>query len=170
MSDAEKTKSGGDNQFLTFSLSDQLFGIDILDVKEILEYGGITRIPLVPDYIRGVLNLRGNVVPVIDLKARFDWGTSEESKLTCIVIVEASADNETTELGIMVDAVNEVSNLSEDEIQATPNFGAKIRLDFISSIGKKDDKFVIILDVDNVLSIEELSQLNESLQTVAEKD
>jgi len=146
-------------QCLTFCLKSEVFGIEILRVKEILEYGNITPIPLVPDYIRGVLNLRGNVVPIIDLTARFGLEKSSITKLSCIIIVEARTENETIDMGIVIDAVNEVLNFDKEEIEETPSFGTKIRTDFINGMGKVDEKFIILLNVDKILDVEELSQL-----------
>jgi purine-binding chemotaxis protein CheW len=147
-------------QFLTFMLQEEMFGLNILPIKEIIEYGKITRVPMVPDYVRGVINLRGNVVPVIDLPVRFGWPSSEVGKRTCIVIIEVDDGGDKLEIGIVIDSVNEVLDIDAKDIGAPPSFGAKLRTDFISGMGKVREEFIILLNVDKVLSIEEISLLN----------
>lgn len=150
-----------EEQFLTFSLGKEMFAIGILNIKEILEYGQITAVPMMPDFIRGVINLRGAVVPVVDLSARFAGQQSDISKRTCIVILEIRAEEGHQDIGVVVDAVSEVLEIPSSEIEPAPAFGAKIRADFIAGMGKIDSKFVIILDVDSVLSVDELAVLSQ---------
>ena len=151
------------SQYLTFALSGEMFAVGILNVKEIIEYGSLTEIPMMPSFIRGVINLRGSVVPVIDLAARFGGKSAEAGKRTCIVIVEVSDEigDQTSrhDIGIMVDAVSEVLDIPGSEIEPPPTFGARIRADFIFGMGKVAGKFVIILNIDKVLSIEEIAEL-----------
>jgi purine-binding chemotaxis protein CheW len=147
------------SQYLTFSLGGEMFAVGILNVKEIIEYGHLTEIPMMPAFIRGVINLRGSVVPVIDLSARFGGKTTEVSRRTCIVIVEVSDGEMRHDIGIMVDAVSEVLDIPASEIEPPPSFGAKIRADFIFGMGKVSGKFVIILNIDKVLSVEEIAML-----------
>ena len=147
------------SQYLTFSLGGEMFAVGILNVKEIIEYGHLTEIPMMPIFIRGVINLRGSVVPVIDLSARFGGKTTEVSRRTCIVIVEVSDGEMRHDIGIMVDAVSEVLDIPAGEIEPPPSFGAKIRADFIFGMGKVSGKFVIILNIDKVLSVEEIAML-----------
>lgn len=146
-------------QYLTFMLSGEVFAIGILNIKEIIEYGQLTEVPRMPEFIRGVINLRGAVVPVIDLGSRFGKPASLVSRRTCIVIIEIEHEGEHQVVGVMVDAVNEVLDISATEIEPAPSFGAKIRTDFIRGMGKVDGKFVIILEVDHVLSLDEMSSL-----------
>ena len=146
-------------QYLTFMLSGEVFAIGILSIKEIIEYGQLTEVPRMPASIRGVINLRGSVVPVIDLAARFGKTPSNVSRRTCIVIIEIEHENEHQVVGVMVDAVNEVLDIPAGEIEPAPSFGARIRADFIRGMGKVDGKFVIILNVDHVLSLEEMADL-----------
>lgn len=148
---------GDESQYLIFTLRKEMFAIEILNIKEILEYNQLTRVPMMPDYIRGVINLRGAVVPVVDLSARFGEKQSDVSKRTCIVIVEVTTHEGRLDIGVMVDAVSEVLEISNTEIEPPPNFGARIRADFIAGMGKVDDNFVIVLNVNSVLSVEELS-------------
>lgn len=149
----------GAQQYLTFSLSGEMFAVGILHVKEIIEYGNLTEIPMMPAFIRGVINLRGAVVPVIDLTARFEGRRSEVGRRTCIVIVEVREGEFTHDIGIMVDAVSEVLEIPGSEIEPPPAFGAKIRTDFILGMGKVGGKFVIVLNIDRVLSVEEIGAL-----------
>jgi purine-binding chemotaxis protein CheW len=146
-------------QYLTFSLGGEVFALGILNVKEIIEFGNITEIPMMPAFIRGVINLRGAVVPVIDLSARFGGPASTVSRRTCIVIVELGEGEERQDLGVIVDAVNEVLEIPRTEIEPPPSFGAKIRADFIQGMGKVEGHFVIILNVDRVLSPQEITML-----------
>lgn len=146
-------------QFLTFLLGDETFAIDILSIKEIIEFRNLTTVPLMPDCVRGVLNLRGAVVPVLDLQGRFGRAASQVGKRTCIVIVELNASHGRQVIGVLVDAVNEVLDIAHDAIEPPPAFGARIRTDFIHGIGKVDEKFVILLDVDQVFSVDELAAL-----------
>ena len=147
------------SQYLTFALGGEMFAVGILNVKEIIEYGNLTEIPMMPTFIRGVINLRGSVVPVIDLAARFGGSPAELGKRTCIVIVEVADADTQHDIGIMVDAVSEVLDIPASEIEPPPSFGAKIRADFIFGMGKVNGKFVIILNINKVLSIEEIAQL-----------
>lgn len=146
-------------QYLTFLLGGEMFAIEILNIKEIIEYGQLTEVPLMPKFVRGVINLRGSVVPVIDLSVRFGRHGTEITKRTCNVIIETSAEGEAIDVGIVVDAVSEVLEISAAEIEPPPSFGAKIRADFISGMGKVNGRFVIILDVNKVLSVDEMATL-----------
>jgi purine-binding chemotaxis protein CheW len=145
------------NQYLTFLLGEEMFAIGILSIREIIEYGVVTDVPLTPAFIRGVLNLRGAVVPVVDLSARFGRQARDNTKRTCIVIVEVKSAKGSQEMGVVVDAVSEVLDISHDNIEPPPEFGARIRTDFIRGMGKIDGKFVIVLDLDRVLSIDEVA-------------
>lgn len=149
--------AGEANQYLTFTLGGEMFAVGILNVKEIIEYGSLTEIPMMPAFIRGVINLRGAVVPVIDLSARFGGKTAEIGRRTCIVIVEVQQEEGRHDIGIMVDAVSEVLEIAGSEIEPAPAFGARIRADFIDGMGKVGGKFVIILDIMRVLSVDEMA-------------
>lgn len=155
------TIQGSDvHQHLTFSLGGEMYAMRILNVKEIIEYGQLTEIPMMPAFIRGVINLRGAVVPVIDLSSRFGNEPTQVGKRTCIVIAELGDDQGGQDVGVMVDAVSEVLDIPSGEIEPAPAFGAQIRTDFIDGIGKVDGRFVILLNVRNVLSIEEMATLS----------
>jgi purine-binding chemotaxis protein CheW len=148
-------------QYLTFMLGGEMFSISILCIKEIIWYAGVTEVPMMPACIRGVINLRGAVVPVMDLSARFGKPTTPVSKNTCIVIieVETQVEGERQNMGIVVDAVQAVLEIPSAEIEPAPSFGAKIRTDFIEGIGKVNGKFVILLNVNQVLSSEEIGAM-----------
>jgi len=146
-------------QYLTFMLGGEVYAMGILAIKEIIEYGNLTEIPRMPEFIRGVINLRGAVVPVVDLGARFGKRTTDITRRTCIVIIEVVQGEESHDIGVMVDAVNEVLEISAAEIEPAPSFGADIRADFIDGMGKIDDRFVVILDVNQVLSVDEMASL-----------
>jgi purine-binding chemotaxis protein CheW len=146
-------------QYLTFMLGGEIYAMGILAIKEIIEYGNLTEVPRMPGFIRGVINLRGAVVPVIDLGARFGKQATNITRRTCIVIIEVANGEETQDVGVMVDAVNEVLEISANEIEPAPSFGANIRADFIDGMGKINGKFVIILNIHQVLSVEEMATL-----------
>ena len=146
-------------QYLTFLLGGEMFAVGILNVKEIIEYGNVTEIPMMPAFIRGVINLRGAVVPVIDLAARFGGAQSTAGKRSCIVIVEVSEGEFRHDIGILVDAVSEVIEIPGSEIEPPPSFGARIRADFIQGMGKVAGRFVILLNIVKVLSVDEIAML-----------
>lgn len=146
-------------QYLTFMLGGEMFAIGILGIKEIIQYAGLTEVPMMPECIRGVINLRGAVVPVMDLAARFGKPAAAITKRTCIVIVEIAAEGERQDMGVVVDAVNAVLEIPASEIEPAPAFGTRIRTDFIEGMGKLNGKFVILLNVNRVLSVEEISVL-----------
>jgi purine-binding chemotaxis protein CheW len=160
---AEQEQEQG--QYLTFMLGGEIFAIGILHIKEIIEYGTLTAVPMMPEYIRGVINLRGAVVPVVDLSARFGRKSMDVSRRTCIVIIEVMNEDVQQDIGVVVDMVNEVLEIPESEIEPGPSFGAKIRADFIGGMGKVDGKFVIILNVDKVLSVDELANIAHATGT-----
>lgn len=145
------------SQFLTFTLGEEVFALDIRTVREIIQYGPMTTVPLMPAFVRGVINLRGAVVPVIDLQARFGRAGAEVGKKTCIIIFDAERDGERTELGLLVDAVSEVVEIAADMIEPPPNFGASVRRDFIRGMGKHGGRFVILLEPDRAFDVEEMA-------------
>lgn len=149
-------------QFLTFNLADETFAVDITRVKEVLEYTEMTKVPRTPPFMCGVINLRGSVVPVVDMRQKFGMPKIERTVNTCIIIVEVAMDNQKTVLGAMADSVKEVMNLEPDQIEPPPRIGTKLRTDFIRGMGKQDDQFIIILDTDRVFSTEELGIMNDA--------
>lgn len=153
---------GEQGQYLTFSLRNEMFGIGILSIKEILEYGRLTTVPMTPDFIRGVINLRGAVVPVVDLAARFNGKVSDITKRSCIVIIEVATEGGKLDIGVVVDAVSAVLEIPDTEIEPPPAFGAKVKTDFIRGMGKVEGSFVILLDVDRILSVDELTIISQT--------
>ncbi len=146
-------------QYLTFMLSGETYAIGILRIKEIIQYGQLTEVPRMPAFIRGVINLRGAVVPVIDLSARFCKPPTAIGRRNCIIIIEVTTGVETHNVGVMVDAVNAVLEIPSSEIEPTPTFGTSIHADFIAGMGKVNGKFVIILNIQQVLSMDDMAAL-----------
>jgi purine-binding chemotaxis protein CheW len=156
-------------QYLTFFLADEEYAIGIQKVKEIMEYTTVTKVPKVPEWIRGVINLRGSVVPVVDLPARFGLEDRAVTKTTCIVIVEVEQDSERTVMGVIVDAVNQVIDFTPADIEKPPAFGTRVRLDYLFGMGKLGKKFALILNIDRVLSNSELLTVS-ALQAAANEE
>lgn len=155
--DKAAPSAGQDNQYLTFTLGEELYALAIPGIKEIIEFGQLTVVPLMPDYVRGVINLRGAVVPLVDLAARFGQPRSTIGRRSCTVIIEVrAADGERQVFGLLVDAVSAVLDIPPEAIEPPPSFGSRIRTEFISGMARIDDRFVIALDVDHVLSVEDM--------------
>ena len=156
---AQEAASDNITQYLTFMLNTEVYGINILSIKEIIDYGDITRVPMMSEFIAGVINLRGSVVPVVDLALRFSKRPSARTKRSSIVILEVSYEEQIMEIGITVDVVNEVLGILSSEIEPAPSFGTKIRTDFISGMGKVEDQLLVLLDIESILLIDEISAL-----------
>ena len=148
-------------QYLTFTLGEEVFAMDIRTVREIIQHGVMTVVPLMPKFVRGVINLRGAVVPVIDLQSRFGRATTVVGKKTCIIIFDASRSGEKTELGLMVDAVSEVIEILPSQIEPPPQFGSSIQREFIRGMGKVYGDFIVILEPERALDIDDMAQLVE---------
>lgn len=148
-------------QYLTFYLGEEVFAMDIRTVREIIQHASMTVVPLMPSFVRGVINLRGAVVPVIDLQSRFGRASACIGKKTCIVIFDASRQGEKQELGLMVDAVSEVIDIADTNIEPTPTFGTSIAREFIRGLGRVDKDFIAIIDTDKALSIDDMTALVE---------
>jgi purine-binding chemotaxis protein CheW len=145
------------NQYLTFMLSEEIFAIDIRKVREVLEYTTVTKVPRTPPFMRGVINLRGGVVPVVDMRLKFAMEATDMTVNTCIIIAEILIDDETTVLGMLADSVQEVIELEPSQVEPPPRMGTRLRTDFIRGMGKREGEFLIILDVDKVFSAEEIA-------------
>jgi purine-binding chemotaxis protein CheW len=146
-------------QYLGFYIADEEYAIGILRVKEILEYDTITKVPGTPPSIRGVINLRGSVVPVVDLALKFGLPASPITKRTCIVVVEVDLDGERTVMGVMADAVSQVMDLGAADIEPPPAFGTRVHMDHLLGMGKAGKKFILLLDIDRILSVNELMEM-----------
>lgn len=158
-------------QYLTFKLGDEIFATDVAKVREVLDFTTITKIPRTPDFMSGVINLRGNVVPVVDLRLCFEMSKTEKTVNTCVVVVEMLLDGESTVIGALADSVEEVIDLEPDQIEPAPKIGTQIRTDFIKGMGKRDSQFIMILDIDRIFSAEELmavrgAELNKPMAEV----
>ena len=148
-------------QYLTFLLADEEYAISILQVKEIIEYDTVTTVPKTPKWVRGVINLRGSVVPVVDLAAKFGLEPKQVTKTTCIVIIETLFGKQNTTIGIVTDSVSQVMDLTADDIQPVPEFGTRVKVDYLLGMAQLGKKFALLLDVDKVLSTDELLNLND---------
>jgi purine-binding chemotaxis protein CheW len=145
------------SQYLTFKLEDEVFALDIVKVREVLDFTSIAKLPQTPDFMLGVINLRGTVVPVVDMRLKFAMTRTETTVNTCIIIVEIEIDGENNVLGALVDSVQEVLDLDPDQIEPPPRIGTRLNTKFIKGMGKRDNQFVIVLDIDEVFSVDELS-------------
>jgi len=164
MSVAEISQS---TQYLTFKLRDEIFALDISIVREVLDFTTATKVPRTPDFMRGVINLRGSVVPVIDLRLKFGMTVTEKTVNTCIIIVEVLVNNETIVLGVLADAVQEVMDLENDQIEPAPRIGTHLKTDFLKGMGKHKDRFLMLLDIDKVFSSEELAHVRGTEEMAA---
>jgi purine-binding chemotaxis protein CheW len=154
-------------QYLTFKLDNEVFALDVATVREVLDFTTVTKIPRTPEFMRGVINLRGSVVPVVDLRLAFGMSATEKTVNTCIVVVEVCLEGEATIMGALADSVEEVIDLEPDQIQAAPRIGASIKTDFIRGMGKRDTQFLMILDIDRVFSADQLAGLRSSVPLAA---
>ncbi len=146
-------------QYLTFSLGDESFALDVANVREILEFTGVTKVPQTPEFMRGVMNLRGSVVPVVDMRVKLNLPTMEKTVNTCIIVVEVLIEDEKVILGALVDSVQEVIDFEPDQIEPAPRIGTGLKTEFIKGMGKRDEQFIIILDIDKLFSQEELEMV-----------
>lgn len=150
------------NQYLSFKLEDEVYAIDIAKVREVLEFTSVTRVPRTPEFMRGVINLRGGVVPVVDLRMKFNMGRTEKAVNTCVIIVEVELEEESVVIGAMADSVQEVMELDPAQIEPPPKIGTRMNTEFIRGMGKRDEEFIIILDIDRIFSAEELASVQNA--------
>ncbi len=162
MDQAVRAMSDREGKYLTFSLANEEYGIGILKIKEIIGMMPITAVPRTPDFVKGVINLRGKVIPVMDLRLRFGIQEIDYTERTCIIVVEIMAGEGHIEVGIVVDAVSEVMNIKADDIQDAPNFGTRLNTDFILGMAKMEGGVKILLDIDRVLHSSEVSMLQKA--------
>lgn len=148
-------------QYLTFTLDEEVFALSIHKVREVLDFTPVTKVPQTPDFMLGVINLRGSVVPVMDLRLKFGMTRTERTVSTCIIITEVTLDGETMQVGALADSVQEVMELERDQIEPPPRIGTRLKSRFIQGMGKRDGDFVIIIDIDRVFSAEELELAQE---------
>jgi purine-binding chemotaxis protein CheW len=162
MDQAVKAMADKEGKYLTFSLADEEYGISILKIREIIGMMPITTVPQTPEFVKGVINLRGKVIPVIDLRLRFGMDSIDYTERTCIIVVEIESHAAIVQIGIVVDAVSEVLNVNGDDIEETPTFGAKLNTDYILGMAKMEGGVKILLDIDRVLSSEEVANLEKA--------
>ena len=155
-------------QYLTFMIGGEEYAVSLLKVKEIIEYDIVTEIPKTPEWVRGVINLRGNVVPVIDLAVKFRLAPSVPGKLTCIVITDVECEGEATVMGIMADSVRQVIDLKSQDIEVPPTFGTRVKVDYLLGMARSGKKFCLLLDTEKVLSADELLELPDGLSQGSE--
>lgn len=148
-------------QYLSFKLGEEVFALEIGKVLEVLDLTAVTKVPRTPAFMCGVINVRGSVVPVVDLRLKFGMSRTEKTVNTCIIIMEVRVDSETTILGALADSVQEVIDLESEHIEPAPRIGTKLKTEFITGMGKQNDKFIIILDIDKIFSTEELTLVQE---------
>ncbi len=149
-------------KYLTFQLAAEEYGLEILKVQEIIGMMKVTRVPKMPDYVRGVVNLRGKVIPVVDLRLKFSMESQEDTERTCIIVVQIDLAGEQVTMGIIVDEVSEVLDVAENQIEEAPSFGENVSTEFILAVGKIDEKVVMFLDIDKVLSSEDIDLIEEA--------
>ena len=162
MNQAVRAITVKEGKYLTFTLADETYGIGILKVKEIIGMMPVTSVPRTPEFVKGVINLRGKVIQVIDLRLKFSMETIDYTERTCIIVVEIDADDSTTLIGTVVDTVSEVINIKEEEIEEAPAFGAKMNTSYILGMAKMDGGVKILLDIDKVLSSKEIQMLEKA--------
>lgn len=154
------------NQYLTFRLGEEIFAIEIGKVREVLDFSAVTKVPQTPPFMRGVINLRGSVVPVMDMNLKFGRSSTEKTVNTCIIIAEITVDGETTIVGALADSVQEVLDMEPSQIEPAPKIGTKLNTEFIKGMGKTGDTFIMILDIDKVFSGEEMDLIGTTATTV----
>lgn len=157
-------------QYLTFKLADEVFALDVARVREILDFTTVTKVPRTPDFMRGVINLRGNVVPVVDMRLKFGMTMTEKTVDTCIIVTEVAVNGETAVIGNLADSVQEVIDLEHDQIEPAPKIGMSIRTEFISGMGKRNGEFIMILDMDRLFSLEELAAVQNVHDSLRERE
>ena len=162
MNQAVKAITIKTGKYLTFMLAEETYGIGILKVKEIIGMMPITSVPRTPEFVKGVINLRGKVIPVVDLRLKFTMDAADYTDRTCIIVVEIDSDTGTVLIGIVVDAVSEVLNIKAEEIEETPAFGSKLNTDYILGMAKMEGGVKILLDIDKVLSTREIEMLDKT--------
>lgn len=158
MPDATESMAG---KYLTFDLGEEVYGIGILKVQEIIGLMNVTKVPRTPECVRGVINLRGKVIPVMDLRLKFGMESKEDTERTCIIVVQVAWENTEITMGILVDEVSEVVDIGSEQIEDTPSFGVAVNTDFILGMGKVDQKVIMLLDTDKVLSGAELKEVDQ---------
>ena len=163
---SEEDQSTISNQYLTFVLDQEIYAFSISNVREVLQFDSVTKVPKTPDFMRGIINLRGSVVPVVDMRLKFGIGRVEKTVNTSVIVIEVTIDGESTMLGALSDSVQEVIDLDTEDITPPPRLGTRLHIDFIRGMGKRDERFITILDLEKIFTLDELS-LAQNLSEVA---
>jgi len=158
----KETNAVSSQQYVTFCLADELFGVEVSRAREILSVISVTSVPQTPDYMLGVINLRGQVVPVVDMRLKLGLLATDESQDTCIIVVEIMVDGEPITVGALADAVREVSEIRSDQIEPPPRLGTRLNIEFIKGMGKADEQFLILLDIDRIFNSDELAIVQDA--------
>jgi purine-binding chemotaxis protein CheW len=146
-------------QCLTFKLGEEVFAVDVAKVREILDFTTVTKVPQTPDFMRGVINLRGSVVPVVDMRLKFGMSATEKTVNTCIIVMEIVIDQETAIVGALADSVQEVLELEPEQIEAAPRIGTKLNTEFLVGMGKHNETFIMILNIDKIFTFEDMESM-----------
>lgn len=168
-SSSELTTTGVAEQYLTFILAGEEYGVDILRVQEIKGWDAVTPIPNTPDYVKGVINLRGAIIPIVDLRSRFGLGELEYGPTTVMIILKVQSDERERIMGVVVDAVSEVYNIDAAELQPPPEFGGVVNIEFIRGLSSVGEKMIIVLDIDHLLNANEMQLLSQTAQQPGEE-
>jgi len=158
----DETNIASSQQYVTFNLADELFGVEVSRAREILSLTPVTKVPQTPDYLLGVINLRGQVVPVIDMRLKLGLPAGEETEDTCIIVIEVQVDGEVLVVGALADAVREVMEIRDDQIEPPPRLGTKLNIEFINGMGKVDEQFMILLNIDQIFSSKDLADVQDA--------
>lgn len=159
---------GKTTQYLSFKLGDEIFALEIEKVREVLDFSTVTKVPQTPEFMRGVINLRGGVVPVIDLNRKLGMQETENTVNTCTIIVEVDVDGDRTVLGALADSVQEVFDMHDDELEPAPKVGTQLNTEFLKGMGKKDDGFIMVLNIDKVFTEEEVALVKSVEEEISE--
>ena len=160
----DETNANSSQQYVTFSLCEELFGVEVTRTREILSLTPVTKVPQTPDYLLGVINLRGQVVPVVDMRLKLGLSAGDETEETCIIVVDVLVDGETITVGALADAVREVMDIRSDQIEPPPRLGTRLNTEFINGMGKVDEQFMILLNIDRIFNSEELAWVQDTGQ------
>jgi purine-binding chemotaxis protein CheW len=160
----EETNANSSQQYVTFSLGEELFGVEVTRTREILSLTPVTKVPQTPDYLLGVINLRGQVVPVVDMRLKLGMVAGAETEDTCIIVVDVLVDGETITVGALADAVREVMDIRSDQIEPPPRLGTRLNTEFINGMGKVDEQFMILLNIDKIFNSDELAWVQDAGQ------
>jgi purine-binding chemotaxis protein CheW len=166
----EETNAISSQQYVTFSLCDELFGVEVSRTREILSLTPVTKVPQTPDYLLGVINLRGQVVPVVDMRLKLGLTAGADTEDTCIIVVDVQVDGEVITVGALADAVREVMDIRSDQIEPPPRLGTRLNTEFINGMGKVDEQFMILLNIDKIFNSDEFAWVQDTAESAVEEE